>query len=127
VANLISLNQPVLQLRQSNVKDADLYSELRTLLRDIEKQFLAIAIAINDNTAGGAVIILNGATSVVVTHGVSFIPLAQDINIISTENPTNDPGNFWLSSITNTQFTINCRQDPGASGLGISWNIHRTT
>jgi len=48
MSEIISLSQPTLQLRERNVDDKKLYSELRTLTRDIEKQLLEIAIAVND-------------------------------------------------------------------------------
>lgn len=77
--------------------------------------------------AGGTGTIASAATSVVITHGLSRTPAAKDIYITFTENPTADPGNIWISNITATQFTVNCRVDPGASGLDFSWsaNVHR--
>lgn len=63
----------------------------------------------------------SGATTAVITHNLSVTPVAKDIFVTFTENPTNDPGNAWISNITSTQFTVNVRSDPGASNLDFSW------
>lgn len=69
----------------------------------------------------GTATINSGSTSAVVTHGLSYTPSAGECTVTWTENPTNDPGNWWLSSITSSQFTVNVRSDPGASNLDFSW------
>lgn len=74
----------------------------------------------------GSATINNGSTSVVVSHACSYTPNARDISVIPTELSTNDPGQFYITNITSTQFTINCRNDPGASNLDISWSVRRT-
>lgn len=73
----------------------------------------------DENNGSGT--IASGSTSVVITHGLGQTPQARNISITPTGNPTNDPGNMWVSSITSTQFTINCRADPGAGGLTFEW------
>lgn len=75
--------------------------------------------------AKGTGTINNGATSATITHGLSYTPSAGECSVIFTENPTNDPGNSWISSITSTQFTVNVRADPGASNLDFSWACRR--
>ena len=74
---------------------------------------------ITENKGTGT--INSGSTSAVVTHGLAYTPSAGECTVTWTENPTNDPGNWWLSSITSTQFTVNVRADPGASNLDFSW------
>ena len=74
-----------------------------------------------DMQATGTATIASGNTSIVVTHGLVRTPTAGEIVLTPTENPTNDPGNLWVSSIGATQFTINCRADPGSSNLDIVW------
>jgi len=69
----------------------------------------------------GTATITSGTTSVVVTHGMAAAPTVDDISVVLAENPTNDPGNIWIDTITATQFTVNCRSDPGASNLDIGW------
>lgn len=32
-----------------------------------------------------------------------------------------DPGNIWVSDMTASGFTVNCRNDPGASDLDFGW------
>lgn len=74
------------------------------------------------DVSSGTATILSGNTSIVVTHGLTGTPTIDDINVVMAENPTNDPGNIWIDTITATQFTINCRTDPGASNLDFGWN-----
>ena len=70
--------------------------------------------------------ILSGNTSIVVSHGLPFTPVISDFSQpIPSESPTSDPGNFWISNITSTQFTINCRNDPGVSNLSLGGRIWR--
>jgi pectate lyase-like protein len=71
--------------------------------------------------ASGTGTIASGATTAVITHGLAVTPVAKDIVINFTENPTNDPGNFWVSGMTSTQFVLNVRNDPGASNLDFTW------
>lgn len=72
-----------------------------------------------ENSGTGS--ITSGATTAVIAHGLSVAPVAKDIFVTFTENPTNDPGNVWISNITSTEFTVNVRSDPGASNLDFSW------
>lgn len=69
----------------------------------------------------GTATIPSGSTSIAVTHGLDYTPNAQDINVVPTNNPTVDPGNVWISTITSTQFTINCRTNPSTTGAIFSW------
>jgi hypothetical protein len=67
--------------------------------------------------------IASGTTSVAVTHGAAYTPTIDMIRVTFSENPTNDPGNSWVSAIGATQFTVNVRADPGASGLDFGWAV----
>ena len=71
--------------------------------------------------ASGTGSILNTATTDVITHGLDTTPALEDIIITLGENPSNDPGNIWVDTIGATQFTVNCRADPGASNLDFGW------
>lgn len=71
----------------------------------------------------GLATIPSGSTSVVVSHGLDTTPADGDITTIMRENPTNDPGNIYITSVTSTQFTINSRNDPGASNLDFGWSV----
>lgn len=75
---------------------------------------------VTENSGTGTIV--SGSTAIAVTHGLTLTPTAEDIAVTLTENPTNDPGNMWISSITATQFTVNCRADPGASNLDFAWH-----
>lgn len=65
--------------------------------------------------------ITSGNTSVMISHGLSVTPNASDIQIMATSGSTTDPGQIWISPITSTQFTLNCRINPGATGLNFIW------
>lgn len=71
--------------------------------------------------ASGTATIASGATTVVITHGLSVTPTADDITVNFAEQGTNDYGRWWISTITSTQFTINVSADPGASNLDLAW------
>lgn len=74
---------------------------------------------VTENSGTGS--IASGSTSAVITHGLSVTPAAKDIFVTFTENPTTDPGNIWIDTLTSTQFTVNVRTNPGASNLDFSW------
>lgn len=65
----------------------------------------------------------SGATSATIAHGLSVTPAAGAFSVNFTENPTNDPGNAWISGIGATNFTVNVRSDPGASNLDFAWAV----
>lgn len=69
--------------------------------------------------------VTSGNTSVTVTHGAGYTPSAQDITVCPINNPTNDPGWWYVDTITSTQFTIRVRSDPGASGAIFAWRVDR--
>lgn len=68
-------------------------------------------------------VIVSGATSTTISHGLSVTPAAEDIAVVGANNPTNDPGHVWVDTITSTQFNVNCKSDPGASGFAFGWSI----
>jgi len=71
--------------------------------------------------------ITSPATAATITHGMGFTPVAGDITVTLTEDPSNTPGAIWVSAIGATTFVVNCENDPGASNLDFSWAIRRTT
>lgn len=72
--------------------------------------------------ASGTGTINSGSTSAVVAHGLSIVPTLDDISISFGENPTNDPGNWWIDTI-GANFTLHVRNDPGASNLDFGWKV----
>lgn len=68
----------------------------------------------------GLATVANGQTSIVVTHGLSVTPTADDIMV----TPTNTMGNaakYYIGTFTATQFTITVNTDPGASTAQFAW------
>ena len=81
--------------------------------------------AMENRVATGSATITSGNTSVTVTHGAGYTPAEADIRVLPTNNPTNDPGNFWVDTIGATTFKINVRSNPGASGAIFRWVVDR--
>jgi hypothetical protein len=71
--------------------------------------------------AKGTGTITAAVTVATITHGLAVTPTAAEIAVTATNNPTNDPGDFWIDTITATQFNVNCRAVPGASTLTFAW------
>lgn len=76
------------------------------------------------NANSGAAYLASGATTIAVTHGLAITPLASSIHIMPTTTTTNDTGNFWISAVTATTFTLSVRNDPGATGLQFQWCVN---
>jgi hypothetical protein len=74
----------------------------------------------------GTATILNTTTSIVVAHGCDYTPSALDVSLVLTNNPTNDPGNLYVDTFGAANFTIHCRNDPGATGAIIAWAVRMT-
>ena len=60
----------------------------------------------------GTATLANGTTSIAVTHGLAKTPDIHDISVTPIE-AWGSMTQFWISSPTSTQFTINADQDPG--------------
>lgn len=78
---------------------------------------------ITENSGSGSIV--SASTSDIITHGCDYTPNAGDITITLTENPTNTPGAIWVDTITATEFTVNCENDPGASNLDFRWAVRK--
>jgi parallel beta-helix repeat protein len=74
---------------------------------------------VTENKGTGS--ITSATTTDVITHGLSYTPTEQDIQIVFIEQGDNDYGRWWISGITSTQFTVNVTSDPGASNLDFGW------
>ncbi len=75
-----------------------------------------------NNSNSGAATVLNGNTTVTVTHGLGITPSINDIHV----TPTNNLGSatkFWVSGPGATTFTINVDANPGAGTATFSWMI----
>jgi hypothetical protein len=104
-------------LFESNVIDAG--AGVRTITK------IGAASIVRNNVgytteANGTATVANGATTVVVTHGLSVTPAAKNVYV----TPTNSMGNatkFYVSTFTSTQFTITVNTDPGATTATFAW------
>lgn len=68
----------------------------------------------------GTAIVPSGATSIVVTHGLSSTPALADISVTATNN-LGSAAQFWISTPTSTTFTINVDVDPGVTTATFVW------
>lgn len=75
----------------------------------------------------GTSAIANGTTSIAVAHGLSVTPDASCIFIDPSANTTTDPGNLWVDTIGATNFTVNCRTNPGVSTMAFGWRARQPT
>lgn len=70
----------------------------------------------------GVATLLDGETSVVVTHGLGVTPVAGNIMVTPIES-WGSATKFWFDTITATQFTIKVDQDPGAD-VDFAWQAN---
>lgn len=75
-------------------------------------------VEIKDEQNHGNATISAGTTSVTVTHGFGAYP--SDILV----TPRGNIGNWWVSSVNTTQFTINCSVAP-AGAVIVGWRVDR--
>jgi len=72
----------------------------------------------------GTATILAANTSIATAHGCDYTPTAADIRVVLTNLPTADIGDVWLSAIGAANFTINCRNAPGAATAIFAWRVN---
>jgi hypothetical protein len=75
----------------------------------------------------GTATIPSGAADVSVVFGStpSFTPTVADVTLTLLNNPTNSVGEVFATNMTTTGFDIECRNDPGAGGLAVAWNVSK--
>ena len=76
----------------------------------------------------GAATILSGTTNITITHGLAYTPTSANTEwtVSYLENPTNDPGSWYITGFNATNAIIHVFRDPGASHLDIAWSARRT-
>lgn len=78
------------------------------------------------NSGRGNSVVPSGSTSVVVAHGLDIVPVPAAIFITPTSSATADYGNFWITDINATTFTLRVRNDPGVGGISFNWAVIQT-
>lgn len=68
----------------------------------------------------GVGVILNGTTSLVVTHGLSLTPDLEDISVTAA-NTLGSAKVLYISTVTSTTFTVNSDVNPGATTASFVW------
>lgn len=109
---------------EHNISDDNLKSGGRSIENQDDSGLTARFNDMHVTEASGVAAVANGDTTVVVSHTLGYTPAIELITITPNENPTNSVNNFWVSSVTSSQFTINVNTDPGASGLDFAWVVH---
>lgn len=74
---------------------------------------------VTENASIGTII--NGSTSVTITHGLQKTPSLGDITITWGEASTNPPGLWWVDNIGAATFQVNVTADPGEN-LDFGWS-----
>ena len=74
---------------------------------------------ITESSGTGA--IASGTTSITLSHGLSVTPTQAAFTLMPTILSTVDPGEVYIDTITSTQFNVNCRTNPGATGWAFYW------
>lgn len=67
----------------------------------------------------GNATVLNGSTSVEVSHGLSTTP--TQVIVTPSSNPTNNVSFWYVDGINASSFTIRVNTDPGAGNLSFAW------
>jgi hypothetical protein len=70
----------------------------------------------------GTATVLNGTTTIAVSHGLSVTPPLAAISVTPTNN-LGSAAKFWISGVGSTQFTINVNADPGVTTATFAWTI----
>ncbi len=70
----------------------------------------------------GTATLVNGNTTIVVTHGLALTPDIQDI-VVTPIEAWGSMLQFWVDTPTATQFTINANQDPGQD-VDFAWTAN---
>jgi len=71
----------------------------------------------------GTVTLLNGNTTITVSHGCDYTPSAGDIQVHPIES-LGSASFWWVDTITSTQFTIHVNADPGQD-VDFAWSVDR--
>ena len=83
----------------------------------------AIIAGITDSSKNGVATLANGTTSIVVTHGLGWTPVAGEIAVTPLE-AWGAAVNFWVDTYTATQFTIHVNADP-TQDVDFGWFAHQ--
>lgn len=100
-------------------KPADIEAAFETALADQSFGDLLLPFL----KSSGIATLVNGQTSIVVTHGVSPQPTADQIQVTPIE-AWGAATEFWFDTITATQFTIRVDLDP-TQDVDFAWRVDR--
>lgn len=106
------------------VLNSDQVDYLKQLIKTLTLMYSDISNAHNSGSYrnSGTATVLNGTTSIVISHGLKKTPVLKDIQVTATG--WGNAAKCWISNATATQFTINVDADPGVSTATFVWNAH---
>lgn len=108
------------------IKDNILYGYTTAISGTIPDSWEIVDNSGYETSNSGTATVLNGTTSIAVTHGLSETPEEAKINLTMLEVPTNAPITVSVANnATATQFWIVASGDPGASNLDVGWSYVR--
>jgi len=96
---------------------------LKNIIEPLVKRIRALEALERPYIAQGTATILNGTTSIVVTHGLPYTPAAGDVAIWFCK--TGNAATCYIDTYTATQMTIHTNADPGAATAIIGWKAIR--
>jgi len=96
---------------------------LKEIIEPLVKRIRALEAKEAPRVVSGTATVLNEQTSVVVTHGLPYTPVAGDIMVWFCQ-----PGSStscYVDTYTATQFTIRVNANPGITTAIIGWKAIR--
>ena len=96
---------------------------LKSIIESIVKRIRSLETQERPHISQGTATVLNTTTSIVVTHGLPYTPVAGDIMIWFCK--TGNSATCYIDTYTSTQFTIRLDSDPGVGGAVVGWKSIR--
>ncbi len=123
LATGISFAAPDATLDRVYISGVDLRNVTTPILGSLSPGTLYVKDNLGYLTANsGTATVLNGNTTIVVTHGLDITPLIKNISVTPIETLAS-ASFWWVDTITSTQFTINVNADP-TQDVDFVWQIN---
>jgi hypothetical protein len=98
-------------------------TDFKYIIESLVKRIRALEVLERPHISYGTATVLNGTTSIIVTHGLPYTPVAGDIVIWFCK--TGNAATCYIDTYTAAQMTIHVNADPGAATAIIGWKSIR--
>ena len=71
----------------------------------------------------GTATINTGATTAVVSSTFDFTPASRDVQLVRNSSAGGDIGDIWVTNVSATGFTVNCRTAPSGANATFQWRV----